>query len=169
MSPHVKRYRTTTAPIAAVAVISLLASATGRAPARGFAQGVQTDSAAVVAVVDRYHQALSDGDTATVLSLLANDAMILESGDIETRDEYRSHHLPADIQFARAVPSVRGPVHVLKQGDAAWAISTSKTQGVYQGRTVASQGAELMVLTKEVHHWKIRVIHWSSRAIRPLR
>ena len=155
--------------ITAVAVISLLASATGRTPALSFAQGVQTDSAAVVAVVDRYHQALSDGDTATALSLLANDAMILESGDVETRDAYRSHHLPADIQFARAVPSVRGPVGVLMQGDAAWAISTSKTQGVYQGRTVASQGAESMVLTKEVHHWKIRAVHWSSRAMRPSR
>ena len=127
----------------------------------------QTDSVAVVAVVNRYHQALSDGDTATALALLANDAMILESGDVETREEYRSHHLPMDIELARAVRSMRGPVRVLKQGDAAWAIATSKRQGVFRGRTVDSQGAELMVLTKEVHHWKIRVIHWSSRATRP--
>ena len=152
----------------ALAVSGVFAAAIAGAPSRAFRQRAQTDSLAVVGVVDQYQRALSDGDTMTVVSLLANDAMILESGDVETRDEYRSHHLPMDIEFARAVPSIRGPVRVLRQGDAAWAISTSKTQGgVYRGRTVDSQGAELIVLTKEVHHWKIRVIHWSTRAIGP--
>lgn len=157
------------APITAVSVISLLVSAIGGAPSRGLTRGAQTDSVAVVAVVDRYHRALSDGDTVTALSLLANDVMILESGDVETRDEYRSHHLPADVQFARAVPSARGPVRVAIRGDAAWAISTSRTQGDYRGRTIDSQGAELLVVTREQEGWKIRAIHWSSHAMRPSR
>lgn len=153
----------------ALAVSGVIAAAIAGARSTASIQRAQTDSLAVVAVVDQYHRALSDGDTVTVVSLLANDAMILESGDVETRDEYRSHHLPMDVEFTRTVPSMRGPVRVLLQGDAAWAISTSQTQGVFRGRTVDSQGAELMVLTKEVHHWKIRVIHWSSRATRPSR
>ena len=161
MSSQLVRYAS------ALAVGGVLAATIAGASFRAFGQGTQTDSLAVVGVVDQYHRALSDGDTVTVLSLLANDAMILESGDVETREEYRSHHLLMDVEFARAVRSMRGPVHVLKQGDAAWAISTTNTQGVYQGRTIDSQGAELMVLTKEVHHWKIRAIHWSSRATRP--
>ena len=103
----------------------------------------------------------------TALSLLAHDAIILESGDVETRDEYRSQHLPADIAFARAVPSVRGPIRVVIHGDAAWAISTTKTRGSYRGRSIDSQGAELMVVTRVEGRWRIRAIHWSSRASRP--
>ena len=124
------------------------------------------DSAAVVAVVERYNEALARGDSATALSLLAPDAVILESGGVETREEYRSHHLPADIAFARAVRRERGPVRVAIQGDVAWVSSTSTSQGEYGGRTVNSAGAELMVLSRESDGWRIRAIHWSSRALR---
>lgn len=155
-------------PITALAVIGLFAVGIG-APSCRPTNNAQADSAAVVAVVDRYHRALADGDTVTALSLLATDAMILESGDVETRDEYRSHHLPADIQFAQAVPSPRGPVRVAIRGAVAWAISTSTTQGVYHGRAIDSQGAELMVVTRENDGWRIRAIHWSSHALRPTR
>ncbi len=154
---------------AAMALIAVLVSALIGARSGALAPRVEADSAAVAAVVDRYHRALSDGDSAVALSLLANDAMILESGDVETRDEYRSHHLPADIAFARAVPSVRGPVRVTIEGDAAWAISTATTHGSYRGRTIDSQGAELMVVTRKQDGWKIRAIHWSSHTLRPPR
>lgn len=129
--------------------------------------GVQDDSAAVASVVDQYHRALAAGDTATVLRLLAPDAVILESGGAETRSEYLSHHLPRDIAFARAVPRERGPIQVRVSSSTAWATSTSTTVGEYRGRSITSQGAELMVLTREDDGWKIRAIHWSSRAHRP--
>lgn len=130
---------------------------------------VANDSAAVVAVVERYNEALASGDSVTALSLLAPDAVILESGGVETREEYRSHHLPSDIAFARAVRRERGPVRVTVQGDVAWVSSTSTSQGEYGGRTVNSAGAELMVLSRLSGDWRIRAIHWSSRAIRPPR
>lgn len=121
-------------------------------------------AAAVAAVVERYHAALSSGDSATALALLAPDAIILESGGVETRDEYRGHHLPGDIAFARAVPSVRVAPRVVLQGDVAWAWSTSTTRGEYRGRTLNSAGAELMVLSRQADgRWLIRSIHWSSR------
>lgn len=63
------------------------------------------DSAAVAAMVHEYHQALASGDSTAAMALLATDAVILESGGIETREEYRSHHLQSDIAFARAVTS----------------------------------------------------------------
>lgn len=153
--------------IAAGAVIALFASVIGGGQSGSMTKGGHADSAAVAAVVDRYHRALADGDTATALSLLASDAMILESGEVETREEYRAHHLAADIEFARAVPSVRGPIRVVIHGEAAWAISTTKTQGTYRGRATDSRGAELIVVTREKSRWKIRAIHWSSRALRP--
>ena len=122
------------------------------------------DSAAVGELVDRYHRALSTGDTGTAMSLLGDDAVILESGESETREQYRTGHLGADIAFARAVPSEREPVRVVVSGDAAWASSASRAQGSYRGRRIDSQGAELMVLTRQRDGWRIRAIHWSSRS-----
>ncbi len=118
-------------------------------------------------MVVAYHAALATGDSTAPLALLAPDAIIVESGGIETRDEYRSHHLPGDIGFARAIKGERGPVRVVTQGDIAWATSTSTTQGEYRGRQINSASAELMVLSRGPNGWKIRAIHWSSRARRP--
>ena len=66
------------------------------------------DSTAVLRTVDQFHRALASGDSVAALALLAPDVAILESGGSETLADYRGHHLPADIEYARAVPSVRG-------------------------------------------------------------
>ena len=128
------------------------------------AQSASADSAAATATVRAYHDALASGDAAGALRLLAADAVILENGSRETREEYRSHHLPADIEFARAVPARPGAMQVTVSGDTAWASSTSVTQGTFRGRAVNSAGAELMVLSRTSAGWVIRAIHWSSRA-----
>ena len=125
------------------------------------------DSADVAAAVHAYDRALRAGDSTAALALLAPDAVVLESGGIETREEYRSHHLPGDIAFVRSVPSQSGPVNVRVRGDVAWAWSTSVSQGEYRGRQINSAGAELMVLTRTPSGWMISAIHWSSRARRP--
>lgn len=126
----------------------------------------ETDSAAVVAVVNRFHTALAAGDSATALSLLAGDVIVVEAGGVETREEYRAHHLPGDIAFARAMQSERGPLQVRVRGDVAWTVGTSSTQGTYRERPIDSAGAELMVLTRTPGGWRISAIHWSSRARR---
>lgn len=125
------------------------------------------DSTAVAAVVHAYHRALSSGDSTGALALLASDAVILESGGVESREEYRSHHLPGDIRFAQALPSQRTSVRVKVLGDVAWAWSTSTTQGESGGRQINSAGAELIVLSRLQRSWKISAIHWSSRTRRP--
>lgn len=137
--------------------------ALGACPTASPAQTRIPDSTAVGAVVLQFHTALSQGDSATALALLAEDAVILEAGGVESRTEYRAHHLPADIRFVMAVPATPGPLQVVVQGDAAWVISTSETTGTYEGRAINSVGAELMVLTRTVRGWQIRAIHWSSR------
>lgn len=131
------------------------------------AQTQSRDSADVANAVLAYDRALRAGDSTAVLALLATDAIILESGGIETRDEYRSHHLAGDIASSRAVPSENSAVSVRVRGDVAWAWSTSTTQGEFRGRQVNSSGAELMVLTRTPSGWKISAIHWSSRTRRP--
>ena len=125
------------------------------------------DSSAVAAAVNEYHHALESGDSVKALSLLADDAVILESGGIETRAEYRSHHLSGDIDFARAVKSVRSPLKTSVNGMTAWTYGTSTTQGNFNGRAINSGGAESMILSKDSKGWKIRQIHWSSRTRRP--
>ncbi|MDP2640636.1 MAG: DUF4440 domain-containing protein [Betaproteobacteria bacterium] len=130
------------------------------------AQSSAADSAAVASTVSGYHAARARGDSIGVLRLLAADAVILENGGLETREQYRSHHLPADIEFAQAVPTRQGAVQVTVIGDVAWASSPSVTQGTYRERAINSAGAELMVLSRTATGWVIRAIHWSSRTLR---
>ena len=120
------------------------------------------DSAAVVQTIERFHSALAAGDSASVKTILSGDVIVLESGFLETRAEYIDHHLGADIEFARAVPSQRKVVRVTHSGNTAWVTSTSTTAGNFKGRAINSQGTELMVLTRINGEWKIRAIHWSS-------
>ena len=151
-------------PLLRVALFAALA-ATFATPL--IAQPRTRDSAAVAAVVERFHQALAAGDSTGALALLAPDAIILEAGGVETRAEYRSHHLGSDIEFARAIRSQRGPVRVRLKGDVAWAASTSSTEGQFRERAINAAGAELMVLTRTPRGWRISAIHWSSRTRRP--
>ncbi len=130
------------------------------------AQSAAADSVAVAAAVSGYHAALARGDSTGALRLLAADAVILENGGLETREQYRSHHLPADIGFAKEVPTRQGPMQVTVSGDVAWASSTSVTQGTYRERAINYAGAELMVLSSTATGWVIRAIHWSSRSLR---
>jgi len=86
---------------AVLAALACLQSVTAAQQTRGDAE--------VAAVVTSFHEALGQGDSTAVLALLAPDALIVESGQVETRATYRAHHLPADIQFARAARIARNP------------------------------------------------------------
>lgn len=130
------------------------------------ADAQSVDQKAVEATVHSYHDALARGDAAGAMRLLAPDALILESGGLETRADYEGHHLPGDIAFAKAVPSQRTGSTVVVAGDVAWVAGTSKTTGTYWERAINSAGAELMVLSRTADGWRIRAIHWSSRNIR---
>jgi ketosteroid isomerase-like protein len=127
------------------------------------AQVVNNDAAGVAATVHGFHAALSSGDAEAAARLLAADAVVLEGGAKETRDEYVGHHLLEDIKFAKAVPNTRSRPEVTVVGDVAWAVSTSVMQGTYQASALNLVGAELMVLTRTSSGWQIRAIHWSSR------
>lgn len=142
------------------------AQESGALPVTKVPAAASSDSAAAVATVNQLHALLERGDSAGVLALLAPDVVVLESGGFEDRAEFRSHHLPADIAFARAVKSDRTLRSVQVAGDAAWVASTSVAQGEFRGRAINSAGAELIVLRRAADGWKIAAIHWSSRARR---
>ncbi len=110
-----------------------------------------------------FHDALRSGDAEAAMMLLAPDAVILEQGSREKREEYREHHLQADIEFARLVETRRTETRLAVAGDVAWVSSKTSAGGIFRGKPVSSLGVELVVLSREQVGWLIRAIHWSSR------
>ena len=119
-------------------------------------------------VVDAFHAGIKSGDSAAVMRLLAPDVLLLEAGGIETRAQYEKDHLPADIEFEKSVTTGFRSYRVTVLGDAAWAVSTSDYKGTFRERPVDSVGVELMILSRDASGWRIRAIHWSSRARKPV-
>ena len=125
--------------------------------------GSTVDTAAIKSVVEDFHEALAAGESDRVMSLLLPDALIVESGTVQTRDEYEREHLAEDIAYARAVPSTPRDSVVRQEGNVAWVTSTFRVIGKFQDQPVDSIAAETIVLTKTPAGWRIRTIHWSSR------
>lgn len=119
--------------------------------------------AEVTAVLDTFYGAMKTGDTTTAMSVIAPDAVFLESGRLETRAEYETNHLPADIAFEKQVDGKRGPLRITVQDDTAWVIAMTEFVGTFDGSPVDFESAQLAVLTRETGDWRIRSIHWSSR------
>lgn len=88
---------------------------------------MDADPAAVAQVVRTFHEAHATGDSNGVKQFLAPDAVIMESGGLETREQYVSHLLTGDIQFAQAVTTHRNPHQITVSGDVAWASSTTES------------------------------------------
>jgi ketosteroid isomerase-like protein len=129
--------------------------------ARAAAPGPETD-AAVTAVLEKFYGAMKTGDNAAAMSVLAPDAIFLESGRLETRDEYEKNHLPADIEFEKQVNGKRGPWRITVHDDTAWVIAVTEFVGTFNDSPVNSVSAQLAVLTRESGEWLIRSIHWSG-------
>jgi ketosteroid isomerase-like protein len=148
---------------AAIVGLLILTACTAR-PAQSQAT---SDSAAVLAIVERFHAALRAGDSSGAVALLAPDVIVLESGEMEDRAAYLADHLPADIEFAKAVTERRDPGHISVQGNVAWVATTGRARGKFRGRDVNSFSAELMVLVRTPLGWKVSAIHWSSHRVSP--
>jgi len=123
----------------------------------------QKQTAEVLSTVHSFHAALTRGDAQAALMLLAQDAVILESGSAQSREEYAREHIGEDIAFAKAVQTTRTNESVHHEGNVAWTTATTQTRGNFNGRVIDSTGVELMVLTRREGQWRIRAIHWSSR------
>ena len=123
--------------------------------------------AEVASVLESFYSAIKRGDAKAAMSVIAPDAMFVESGTLETRAEYEKNHLPLDIDFERQINGKRGPLRITFAGDTAWVIATTEYDGKIEGGQVSFASSQLMVLTKDADAWKIRSIHWSSRPLEP--
>ena len=135
-------------------------------PACGSTPPVHND-AEVAAVLESFYGAIKRGDPQAAMSVIAPDALFVESGKLETRAQYEMNHLPADIDFEKQVTGKRDPLRITFKDDAAWVIATTTYDGKFEGAPVQFVSAQFMVLTKDGDAWKIRSIHWSSRPLEP--
>jgi ketosteroid isomerase-like protein len=144
-----------------IALLGLLAGTAGcnRNP------NTEADTAAVGAVVDSFYGAMKSADKAAAMALIADDAMFIEGGRLETRAQYEENHLPADIEFEKAVSGNRTSMRVTIDRDAAWVIATTEYHGKFEDEPVDFASAQLMLLSRQDAGWKIRSIHWSSRPL----
>jgi ketosteroid isomerase-like protein len=139
-------------------------------PARATEPAIAAATSTPVDTVEAFHAALTRGDRAAALELLAEDALIFESGGVEqSRAEYASHHLAADAAFSAAVSrTVNSRTHGA-DGDTAWVTSIETVTGSYRGRAINSRSLETMLLRRTNGHWRIVHIHWSSETLAPTR
>ncbi|WMS91996.1 nuclear transport factor 2 family protein [Pseudoalteromonas sp. HL-AS1] len=123
---------------------------------------VNVDSEAAK-TVSLFHASLKQGNREAARKLLADDVIIFEGGSVErSADEYAKHHMIADMKFFSAVNSELLEHQVYTNGDIAYSISRSKTQGKYKGKDIKSMGMESITLKNTDTGWKITHIHWSN-------
>lgn len=156
------------AAVVAVAMLSPAAFAQRLAPNPAEIAGLHPSARDAAAVVDAFHAALGRGDSSAAAALLAQDALIFESGGVErSKAEYESHHLAADAAFSKAVPAVvlRRAGHAAN--GLAWVATESSMTGTYKDRAVDRLSTETMILRDVDRGWKIVHVHWSSQAAKP--
>jgi len=131
------------------------------------AQVSRSDSAAAVAVVEQFHAALAAADSARAVSLLADDVLIIEAGNIQTRADYLGGHLGADMKASQASKGERSVVATRVSPASAYIVTKTLTPPTGAQGNTGSETAELMVVTKTSGGWRISAVHWSSRRRRP--
>lgn len=152
---------------ALLGLVAAPAAAHDRPTALAVAQTADAATAPAIAVVDAFHAALGSGDADAVLALLTEDVVVLETGGAErSREEYASHHLPADMTFAAATTAEVTRRAAWVEGDIAWVLTEGRTTGTFNDRPINSLGTETMILHRTADGWRIRHIHWSSRNAR---
>ena len=126
---------------------------------------VSAPSRGAAATVDAFHDALRRGDQKAAAALLAEDAVIFESGGVErTKAEYATSHLAADAEFSRSVSSVVTHRVGGSDGGLAWVASEGRTNGTFKGNSIDLITTETMILRRVREGWKIVHVHWSSAA-----
>jgi ketosteroid isomerase-like protein len=143
--------------IAAMAVLTIGAAV----PAAPIEAGAEEPAR----IVDAFHAALARGETTAALEMLADDAVIYESGGVERgKAEYASHHLEADAAFSKAVPSRVTRRTGAADGSVAWLLTEGRTTGTFKDRPVDRVTTETAMLRRVGGGWRITHFHWSSAA-----
>ena len=129
-------------------------------------RSVPVAASTAVDTVLAFHAALAHGNTDAALALVAENALIFESGGVErSRAEYAGHHLKADAEFSAAVRRTLVDRSNGEDGNTAWVMSVETVTGSFHNRAIKSRSVETMLLRRIDNQWRIVHIHWSSADI----
>jgi ketosteroid isomerase-like protein len=131
----------------------------------GITTAVGQDSAAeknVIKTLNAFHEAIIDNNSQSAKKLLSESVRILEGGNIETKNEYLSHHLHSDGKFLSAMDREVESRTITIEGNTAWVSTQTHTWGTYSDQKLDLNSLELAVLKKEEGNWKTTALHWSS-------
>ena len=118
----------------------------------------------VVEVIEQFSAALQAGDLERAGELLADDALILESGGAEnSREEYLGGHAIHDAAFLKEAHVVVTHRTARVEGPLAWVGTESELHTTKDGKPKTLLSTETMVLKQSATGWRIVHIHWSSR------
>ncbi|MFH5886004.1 nuclear transport factor 2 family protein [Halalkalibaculum sp. DA3122] len=81
----------------------------------------------VIKTLDAFHQAIIDNDSQAGKNLLSESVRILEGGNIETKEEYLSHHFHSDGKFLSAMKREVESRNVSIDGNTAWVSTQTHT------------------------------------------
>lgn len=117
-----------------------------------------------IGVLDSFHHALEEGRGKQALQYLAEDAIILEGGHAETREEYASGHLASDMAFLAAIDSTRLSREVRKSasGNQMTVVTRNRLRGSFRDKELDSVSSETALLEQREGAWKIVHLHWSN-------
>jgi len=117
-----------------------------------------------VEVIEQFSAALQAGDLEQAGKLLADDVLILESGEAESsREEYLSGHAIHDADFLKGAHVVVMRRIARVEGPLAWVGTESELHTTKEGKSMTLLSTETMVLKQTDTGWRIVHIHWSSR------
>lgn len=114
--------------------------------------------------VDSFQKRLALGDTNGAAQLLDPSVLIYEGGAAEkSREEYASHHLKSDAEFMKDAEVRQLSRTGNAVGDFAWVATESelKSGGAKPLDLITT---ETMILQRGPDGWRVKHIHWSSRA-----
>lgn len=159
-----KRSSAATLLLSASTVFALSAQAQTFSTAPSSKVSMEKQYSEVLAVVERFHAAIKDGDLGLAERVLASDVTIYEQGHREaSRAEYLGHHFKQDAAFAKAIPSTIESRAAKVSGDLALVTFESSSAGMYKEKPVRTANLSTYVLAKRGGNWWIVHVHWSAR------
>jgi ketosteroid isomerase-like protein len=115
-------------------------------------------------VVDAFHAALRNKDTAGALSLLDRGLVVFEFGVVDpTVEAYAFRHLPFDMDVAVAARWKLETRRVGGEGNERWVLSTYRVTGKQSDGTPIDQTTlETVILRRSGELFRIVHFHWST-------
>ena len=125
--------------------------------------------AEVQALVKAYHEALVRKDMEALKKLFHPDLVVFEAGGVDKgRGAYLEHHLGPELKELKSWTYGPMETSVLMGDPTSVALCRFTYEAILEGGKLSKgKATESLVLIRTAEGWRIRHLHWSSRAIEP--